>query len=583
MAAVLLLFGCDGSGSSGLLETDPGEVRVTTETTGSNVDADGYRVSVSEREEATAIGVDETRVVDGLGSSRPEVELNGIAEHCTVKGQNPRRPTAEADSEAAITFRVRCWADDTVYIDTQADFDQYKDSTFAAGTQILFKEGAIFNGQFRPGGSGTADAPITVAAYDPESGTVYTDWIDNKPIINGQGDVLRTVYLHSVEFWEVRNLEVTNTSGSVQNQGDLRGIHVVAEDMGVAEHIVIEHCYVHDVNGRVAGKQRGGIHFNSDGANTRFDDVQILNNVIENVGGVGIGNQSSESQFNPGDDGYIPWTNMVIRGNRIVNTGRNSIIFRYSDSTIVEHNTSVRSSLYGTGHSIVNFNTKDAVVQYNEAYGNTGRFTDNERGGYDADYNSVGTVIQYNYSHDNHWFCGIMRRGINEDVTIRYNVSQDELVGSYLYGFPSETGLENVKVYNNVHYFSDYIDGRIFVGAGRTRTPIETVFANNIWYFEGEGKIGQEPGNSTVFRENLFYNVEPPGGTYLTDDPLFVNPGAGGTDIDMTAPDRLVGYELRTGSPAIDAGVTVQDNGGQDFWGNPLYNGAPDIGAYEAP
>jgi hypothetical protein len=45
----------------------------------------------------------------------------------------------------------------------------------------------------------------------------------------------------------------------------------------------------------------------------------------------------------------------------------------------------------------------------------------------------------------------------------------------------------------------------------------------------------------------------------------------------------LSGYELQPASPAIDAGTTVENNGGRDFWGNPLYNGTPDIGAYEAP
>lgn len=594
LAACVLLVGCDRTGSNGTgivnAEAGPGELQVTTKTTGTNFDKDGYLVSISTWDGSKSIDVDETIIVENLNaeeldSASFELKLDGVVEQCSVEGKNPRSVTIDPKKKAAITFEVRCTEDNTVYIDTQSDFEQYHDAEFSAGTQVLFKAGAIFDGQFRPTGSGSSGAPITVTAYNPDSGTIYTDWIENKPIINGHGEVNATVGILNGSYWEINNLEVTNTDGTEQDQGDLRGIHIVAQNTGVVNHIVIKNSYVHNVNGRVAGKQRGGIHFNSYGTNTLFNGVIIKDNVVKNVGGVGIANQSDQSSHNPGDSQYLPWKNMIIKGNRIVNTGRNSIIFRISDSTIVENNTSVRSSLYGTGHSIVNFNTVDAIMQYNEAYGNTGKITDNERGGFDADYNSVGTIIQYNYSHDNLWFCGIMRRSINKNPVIRYNISQDELMGSYLYGFPSESGLENAQVYHNVHYFSEHIDGQIFVGAGRTRHPIETVFANNIWYFEGEGQIGEEPAGSTVFRNNLFYNVDPIGQGALTANPMFINPGEGGTDIDMTDPDRLAGYRLQSGSPAIDAGfdeLKEIDNGGQDFWGNPIYNGDPDIGAFEA-
>jgi hypothetical protein len=471
-----------------------------------------------------------------------------------------------------------------VYINNQEDFDKYKNITFSPGAKILFAKGAIFNGQFAPRGVGTAEAPIIVTAYDPESEKIYTDNIDDKPIINGQGEVNSAFYLYNGEFWEINNLEITNTDGSDEDQGDLRGIHVVAEDIGVAEHIIIQNCYVHNVNGKVGGKQKGGIHFNvyGDSVSTRFDDVRILDNVVKKVGGVGIANQSSLSRININEAGYNPWTNLVIRGNRIEDTGRNSIIFRYSINPIVEYNVSARSSLYDTGHSIVNFNTIDAIMQYNEAYENTGDLEDHERGGYDADYHARGTIIQYNYSHDNHWFCGIMRRN-NTDITIRYNISQNELLGSYLYGFPGTYELKDVKVYNNVHYFRKGLTPNIFVGAGHKlpRSPIETSFKNNIFHFEEAGYIGEEPAESTTFEHNLFYNMEPIGTNYLTANPMFADPGKGGTDIDMKASDRLSGYQLQPNSPAIDMGMEIEDNGGEDFWGNSLYNNAPDIGVHE--
>ena len=469
----------------------------------------------------------------------------------------------------------------TVYIKNQKDFDQYKNSEFIAGTQILFATGKIFNGQFAPTGSGTIENPIKITTYDPESETIFTEWIDNKPVINGLGKVEAPIYLYNGQHWEINNLEVTNTDGTANDQGLLKGIYVVAENSGVMENITIKNCYVHNVNSNVGGKWRGGIHIHvlGDSIKTKFHNLLIENNVIRDVGGVGIGNQSSWRDIDT--EKYYPWTEFTIRGNFIERTGRNSIILRNALNSLIEYNVAAASSRFDTGHSIVNFNTTNCIVQYNEAYGNIGPANENERGGFDADYKSTGTIIQYNYSHDNNWFCGIMRRGINSDITIRYNISQNELLGCYLYGFPTEKGLKDVKVYNNTHYFGKGKGNRIFVEGGKVRIPIETEFKNNIFYFEEDAEWGFEPDNSCIFRNNLFYNVSPKGENSLSVSPMFVNPGSGGTNIDMRDPQRLSGYWLKENSPCIEAGAIINKNGDKDFWGNSLYNGLPDIGAYE--
>ncbi len=62
----------------------------------------------------------------------------------------------------------------------------------------------------------------------------------------------------------------------------------------------------------------------------------------------------------------------------------------------------------------------------------------------------------------------------------------------------------------------------------------------------------------------------------LTDDPLFVEPGTG--KIGLTTLD---GYKLKDGSPCINSGKKINNNGGRDFWGNKLYKSAPDRGAHE--
>ena len=470
----------------------------------------------------------------------------------------------------------------TFYINTQEDFNKWSNFKFPAGAKVLFAAGKTFKGQFELRGSGTENSPNLAAVYDEQTGRTITEWTDNKPAIHGEGKVISAIKLIDGNFWEINNLEVSNTNGTKGNQGKLLGINVVSTDVGLVQNITIKNCYVHHVNGEVGGKETGGIHVYVLGnvTKTKYDNLIIENNVISHVGGVGIANQSSWGSINTDD--YFPWTNFIIRGNKVEYTGRNGIIVRYAQNPIVEYNKVAFSSRFDTGHSIFNFNTVDCIVQYNEAYGNTSNNPDDiDHGGFDADYNSRGTIIQYNYSHDNNWFCGIMRRPYNTDITIRYNISQNELLGAFLYGFPTEKGVKDVKIYNNTCYFGKGKGIRVFVEAGKIRIPTETSFWNNIFYFEDTAEWGFEPDETCVFENNLYYNLIPKGKNAITGDPLFINPGSGGTDIDMTDPNRLAGYHLQKESPAINTGKTVQENGFFDFQGNHIV-GKPDLGAFES-
>ncbi len=468
------------------------------------------------------------------------------------------------------------------YIENQAQFDQYSGTEFPSGSKVLFAKGSKFQGQFIVKGAGREDLPNIITVYDPVTKEVIKDNVQNKAVINGLGEVEAPLHLYNAQHWEVNNLEVTNTDGTTNDQGRLKGIYVVAEDVGIVENITIKNCYIHNVNGHVGGKWHGGIQIQviGDSIKTKFHKLLIEDNVIKDVGGVGIGNQSTWRNIDT--EKYYPWTEFVVRGNFIDRTGRNSIILRNAIDPLIEYNIAAASSRYDTGHSIVNFNTINCIVQYNEAYGNTGPIGENERGGFDADYKSRGTIIQYNYSHDNDWFCGIMKRGINSDITIRYNISQNELLGCYLYGFPTEKGLKDVKIYNNVHYLGKGKGNKVFVAGGKkSRYPIETTFKNNIFYFEDKAEWGFEPDNTCTFENNLFYNLSPKGKNALIANPMFIDPGKGRTNIDMKDPLMLAGYKLASDSPAKKSGIEIINNGGRDFVGNKLLQKTPNIGAFE--
>lgn len=436
----------------------------------------------------------------------------------------------------------------------------------------MFERGAEFKGMFAPSGSGTEQAPIRIDVYGE----------GKRPAIHAQGKHQAGLLLQDSSYWEVNGLDITNTDGTDHDQGPLFGIYVLAKGAeGTYRHVYINNCYVHDINGKVAGKKRGGIHVHVEDLDaTVFHDLRITNNRIVRVGGVGIGNTSScgRIEFRENDTvSHYLWTQVYVAGNTVDHTGRNNIIARVSQDAVYEHNVLAHSSRYSTGHSIFCFNTDGIKIQYNEAYGNVGE-GGIDRGGFDADYNCVNTFIQYNYSHDNHWFCGIMKRR-NRNVVIRYNISQNDQRGIYFYGFEKTRDAREIHIYNNTHFVRKGLTVSVFPEG---RTPLNSRFENNLFFFEGQGAWGKNAkGINTVFRNNLYYGITPHESDTrpIATHPMFVRPGKAGTDIDLQTMKALRGYQLQSGSPCIDTGIGIEDHGGIDLLGTVIVPGRTDVGA----
>ena len=140
---------------------------------------------------------------------------------------------------------------DEYRIDSQEKFDSLREFEFQPGDVVYFKRGKRFNGMFAPQGTGTEEAPIIIKTYGKGP----------RPRIDAGGKSRAGLLLRNVAYWEVSGLELINTNGSKEDQGNLFGIYVLIEGKeGVFRHIHIDSCDVHDVNGLVAGKRRGGIH-----------------------------------------------------------------------------------------------------------------------------------------------------------------------------------------------------------------------------------------------------------------------------------------------------------------------------------
>ncbi|MBT3199302.1 MAG: hypothetical protein HN350_05250 [Phycisphaerales bacterium] len=459
-------------------------------------------------------------------------------------------------------------------VDSQERFDALAASKFGPGDVILFKRGVRFSGMFAPAGSGADKKPIRIDAYGKGA----------RPRIDAGGKHQAGVLLTDPSYWEVSGLEITNTDGTDKDQGTLFGIYVLASRTeAIYSHVYINDCYVHDVNGKVAGKKRGGIHVHIKKLKaSKFHDLRITNNRVVRVGGVGIGNSSDcgRVEFRKNDTvNRNLWTKVYVADNFIDHTGRNNVIARVSKDAIYERNVLANSSRYDTGHSIFCFNTDGIKIQYNEAYGNVGP-GGHDRGGFDADYQCVNTFIQYNYSHDNHWFCGIMKKK-NRNVVIRYNVSQNDKEGIYFYGFQRSKEARGIHIYNNTHYVRKGLDVSVFNGG---RTPLNTLFENNVFYFEGRGKWGKNAGGINLkFRNNVYHNITPHKSDTraIVANPRLAAPGKTPGRIDLKTMRALSGYRPAPGSPCIDKGLAIKNNGQQDILKNKTPATKPDIGAVQ--
>lgn len=91
-----------------VFEAQKASIEVATSTSGDNPDPDGYTLTITN--EDYSIGINDTIIVDGLDEGTQQAELYGIAEQCSVDGDNPRSGEVAAGDTVSTTFFVSCVA-----------------------------------------------------------------------------------------------------------------------------------------------------------------------------------------------------------------------------------------------------------------------------------------------------------------------------------------------------------------------------------------------------------------------------------------------------------------------------------------
>lgn len=483
--------------------------------------------------------------------------------------------------------------------------DKVNSVTFQPGDKILFRVGETWHGQLFPKGSGTAGNPITLSSYGGEG----------RPVIDFDEAEGAGIRLTDQSHWRITGMEVT--SGARPKVGVGRqGIVALSYQQNCTD-LKVTDCYMHDIWGQLGGKSeysgynscgvlvKSVYHWGAgrtDVKPTEWSDVEVANNTVKRMDKCGIIVLRCK-------------TGMHVHHNYIEDTGGDGIFCGGCDYALIEYNVAKRTCLR-TGYAYIQGDEnwwphtaaiwiQDAtgtIMQYNAVY-DTHRQPGNGDGeAYDFDFNCIRCIAQYNYSENNGGFLLIMNRTF-ENIA-RYNVSVNDQ--THLVQMQCDNNERNL-IYNNVFYI-DYgtVDLDFFCGNNGEveKSSLGAWFFNNIFYATGQSYfrtvyasgevIGRTFDETTkvpkgemgkLFYHNCYFgpwkNGLPNDPEAIVTDPMLVAPGTvSGGKLNM---NPLKAYQLQPGSPMINAGILPANPGNQDFFGNPLEDGHPDIGVYEAP
>lgn len=444
---------------------------------------------------------------------------------------------------------------------------------FLPGDKILLKSGSVWNETLILKGSGAEGAPIVVDKFGG----------DTKPIINGGGKTNNstTVLLDKGSYWEINNLEVTNT---VPDNITYAATGIKVSGGGKFEKeavkIAIKNCYVHDVNAATAKqtnyiKGTGGIIINGKVNDLLVQGCHIANCSVEGLRTTGFSEMEHRS------------SNVVFNNNLIENIyGDGIVMSQVSGGSKVTNNTVYNACMTNDINfaGIWTVASKNTVVAFNEVYGMKGGGPNDgmafDADGWDEPSTTEGDIFEYNYSHDNNG--GFMLfMSYAKNITVRYNVSINDVgaTGAKKLFLIQDSPNKDRFVYNNVFVIKNPVDKLFWEGSG-------AVFSNNIFYTESAiNKFSDKtPDSRTRFVNNCFYPETAFGNLIwgsaernnnFYGNPLFKNPVLG------SGRSSASGYSISVNSPCRGAGIAIPNNGGKDFLGTALPGVNPDVGAFQ--
>ncbi len=477
--------------------------------------------------------------------------------------------------------------------------------TLKAGDKVLFQGGQTFGGSLyipsKEGGTGSN--PVTFSTYGSGSATISSG-------TKSGFDIAQTAGI------SISNLKFV---GSGMNSNSVVGIWVHTDWANrVLSGLTLK-------NVEVSGYGREGMRILMSGSGSSLSNVKVEQSSFHDnlYGGFKFTGSAHNSNKNVTIDHVKAYNNYGSRANSGV-TGSGIYIADVDGAMI---NRCISYSNGKDGHASVGIwaaGSNRVTIQYCESYNNdTAAVSDG--GGFDFDWDTNNSIMQYNYSHGNAgpgFLLGAGTHG-NSGNVIRYNVSENDgrkngRASIHLWG-----NITNASIYNNTVYMTKTGNSNSStfyahdLGAGG-KVPMNVEVRNNIFYTTDGIKLlnltsGVAGRSNMKFSGNAYYSsngafkIQWGGSSYgsLNDwrnakgqeklnnvatgyqgDPKLTAAGKGGTIGNADLLKNLSAYKLQTTSPLINKGMQppsfLSASVGTDFYGDLLPKGGKwDIGVDE--
>lgn len=392
---------------------------------------------------------------------------------------------------------------------------------FKPGDTLFLKKGEVFNGVLEISAEGTKEQPVVIDAYGEGV----------KPSIHGEKTSLYAVRLYNSNYVTLQNLEIVNSGDALLSRA---GLKIECNEYGISNGLVIRGLTVKDVTGTSEGtnKYSGGILLTNTGKvkKSYYKNLLIENCHIKDCKRNGIFWAGSGGAYCDRNN-WCPNKDIIIRNNLIENVPGDGILPIGCDGVLVEYNV-MRDKNRG-GYNLVAagiwpWSSDNVIIQYNHVVGHQAG-TDGQA--YDCDFNCRNTVIQYNYSSENHGgfvlFCNnpnatyVNNIGVLESK-VRYNISINDGVRPssegtapsaliHFSGDATEPLIEHNIIHTSPTKVKNDYDFLLVRASTGTALVVDPVFRNNVFYAPYENKKHSflMNGANSCFEDNWYIgNIE---------------------------------------------------------------------------
>ncbi|MGQ0766718.1 MAG: right-handed parallel beta-helix repeat-containing protein, partial [Gemmatimonadota bacterium] len=426
--------------------------------------------------------------------------------------------------------------------------DKVNFRNFVAGDRILFEGGATFSGQiqFTSSDAGNAASPIVIGSYGTGRATINAG--------NGTG-----LSIYNTSGFEVRNLNFIG-SGRTTNTGS--GVSVYTDLAGSAS---LPWIRIDSVD--AGGFGYYGVSVGSWNGTSGFRDVRVTASTAHDNGRAGfITYAQLPSAHRSVYMGQLrAWQNTGVSG-LSTNTGSGIAMGGVSGGTIERSsawdNGALNTALEGPV-GIWTWDSDGVVIQYNESYRNkTGGSLDG--GGFDLDQNVRNSVLQYNYSHENHGpgflLAHSISTGTHSGNIVRYNISENDGRKSSQAAIVVYGRIRSAEIHNNTIFVTQPTSGTSMPvrvhNDGVTSLDVSNVhLRNNMFFASGPLTLVDVSAGQVSGAVDLRFE----GNRYFTLDGAFSIKWAGTNYTTLaswrsaTAQERLAGADVgSSGAPSLN-------------------------------